>query len=243
MPEPHPDGSPIQPDELPESLPAYLINVVPELRVDGEVVASGTLVGLGNAETFTMQFYDPTSSEVPIVNEIDAGVYQAIGLNLGKISQAQVDDLKAKLETTKAKLEAQDYTDITKEEILGDLFHTTAIIYHAELGISSFVSSKTIGVASLVHPSETMFGTGLKVESTFGVPLTVGAEGLIMDADRLMFAVKSLKGRNDEERIFMLNTGMVSSTLEHAIPEKVFSTPDDLAEGMTQLADQMRGGE
>jgi transglutaminase superfamily protein len=235
LPEPHLDGSPIQPDELPESLPAYLINVIPELRVDGEVVATGTPVGLGNAETFTMQFYDPTSSEVPIVNEIDAGVYQAIGLNLGKISQAQVDELKAKLETTKAQLEAQNYSEITKEEILGDLFHTTAIIYHAELGISSYVSSKTIGVASLVHPSETMFGTGLKVESTFGVPHTVAPEGLIMDADRLMFAVKSLDGISDKEKNYMLNTGTASSALEHSVPEKVFSTPDSPAIGISAV--------
>jgi hypothetical protein len=235
LPEPHPDGSPIQPDELPESLPAYLINVIPELRVDGEVIASGAPVGLGTAETFTMQFYDPTSSEAPITNEIDAGVYQAIGLNLGKISQAQVDDLKAKLEVTKAKLEAQDYTDITKEEILGDLFHTTALIYNGEVGISSIVSSRTIGVASLVHPSETMFGTGLKVGSTFGVPHTVGAEGLIMDADRLLFAVKALDGENSKERIYMLNTGMTSSALEHSVPEKVFSTPDAQAEGISAV--------
>jgi len=57
FPEHHPDGTPIEPKELPDSLPAYLINVRPELRLNGEVAATGATIGLGTTETFTIQFY------------------------------------------------------------------------------------------------------------------------------------------------------------------------------------------
>ncbi len=235
LPEPHANGTPIQPDELPDSLPAYLIDVTPELRIDGDVVASGSVVGLGNTETFTMQFYDPASTESPIINEIDAGVYQAIGLNVGRVSQEQFDNLKARLEETKSKLETEDYSNITKEELLGDLFHTTALVYHAELGINSYVSAKTIGVASAVLPSETIFGTGLKIESSFGIPRTVISGGLVMDADRLMHTVKAKDGDSEKAKMFMLSTGMMSSVLENKVPEQLFSTDDNSAEGISAV--------
>jgi hypothetical protein len=41
LPAPHADGSPIQVSEMPVNLPAYLIHVTAELRVDGQTVASG----------------------------------------------------------------------------------------------------------------------------------------------------------------------------------------------------------
>jgi hypothetical protein len=44
LPKPHADGTPIQPNELSTSLPAYLINLKPELRVDGIAIATGTPV-------------------------------------------------------------------------------------------------------------------------------------------------------------------------------------------------------
>jgi hypothetical protein len=85
LPEPHPDGTPIEPEELPDSLPAYLIKLMPELRIDGQVAASGTAIGAGTTEAFSMSFYDPSLSESPIINPIEAGVYLAIGINLGRV--------------------------------------------------------------------------------------------------------------------------------------------------------------
>ncbi|MFH1672764.1 MAG: hypothetical protein ABIF87_05000, partial [Pseudomonadota bacterium] len=235
LPEPHPDGTPIEPEELPTSLPAYLINVKPELRIDGHIAATGATVGLGTTETFTMSFYDPAGSEGPIVNTIDAGAYLAIGLNLGRISEDQMIELEAKLKTTKAKLEAQDCTDLTKEDLLGDLFYTTALMYHAELDVANFIAAKTIGVGANTLPSEAIFSSQLKVDTFFGIPRSVSSGGLAMDADRLLNVVKALDGDNNKAVQFMLNSGMNSSALEHEVPEKLFSTPDDPAEGISAV--------
>src|SRR4030043_936240 len=98
LPKPHADGTPIQPNELPSSLPAYLINLKPELRIDGVVVATGTPVGMGNTETFKMTFTAPNERSDMITNDVQAGEYLAIGLNLGRIPQKQILGLKMKLE-------------------------------------------------------------------------------------------------------------------------------------------------
>ncbi|MFH1674270.1 MAG: transglutaminase domain-containing protein, partial [Pseudomonadota bacterium] len=235
LPEPHPDGTPIEPEELPASLPAYLINVMPELRIDGQIAATGAAVGLGSTETFTMRFYDPSGSEGPIINTIDAGSYMAIGLNLGRIAKNQVDVLKTKLEETKAKLESQDYTNITKDDILGDLLYTTALMYHAELDVTNFIAAKTIGVGANTLPSEAIFSSQLKVDTFFGIPRSVSEGGLAMDADRLLNVVKALDGDNNKAIQFMLSSGMNSSALEHEVPEKLFSTPNDPAEGISAV--------
>ena len=178
LPQPHADGTPIQPEELPTSLPAYLIQVKPELRIDGQVVATGSPVTLGTGETFTMNFFDPASGTSPVVNTIDAGSYQAVGLDLGRISKEQADTLKTRLIATKAKLESQNFTGLTKDEVVGDLLYTTALMYHAELGTIKQIVARTMKVAALTLPSETIFATALKIESLWGMPLSIAAGGL-----------------------------------------------------------------
>ena len=235
MPKPHADGTPIQPSELPSQLPAYLINVKPELRIDGQVVATGTPVGLGGTNIFTMIFSDPSYGSSQVINYIDAGVYQAIGLNLGRISQDQLAALKAKLETTKAKLQNQDFAGLTKDDLVGDLLYTTALAYHAELGARDYTAAKTMGVNAITLPSETIFATKLKVLYLWGIPRIISPGGLNMDADYLMQVVKAKDGNNDIAKQYMLNSGMTSSALEHSVPEQLFSTVGSVAEGISAV--------
>jgi len=235
LPKPHADGTPIQLNELPSSLPAYLINVKPELRIDGQVVATGASVGLGGTNIFTMTFSDPSYGSSQVVNYIDAGVYQAIGLNLGLISQAQLATIKAKLEITRSKIKNKDFTNLTKDDVVGELLHTTALAYHARLGTMNYVTAKTTGVNALTLPSETTFATKLRVLTLWGIPRFVSPGGLNMDADYLMQVVKAKDGNADSVIDYMLSSGMTSSALEHSLPEELFSTPDSPAQGVSTI--------
>lgn len=235
LPTPHADGSPIQPSELPSQLPAYLINVKPELRIDGQVVATGEPIGLGGTNIFTMTFSDPSYGSSQVVNYIDAGVYQAIGLNLGKISEDQQKTLKAKLQATKTKLRNKDFAGLTKDDLLGDLLYTTALTYHAELGSMNYIAAKNMNVNAITLPSETIFATKLKVLTLWGIPRWVQSGGLNMDADYLMQVVKAKDGNNDIAKQFMLSSGMTSSALEHSVPEQLLSTPENPAQGISTI--------
>jgi len=235
LPKPHADGTPIQPSELPSSLPAYLINVRPELRIDGQVVATGAPIGLGGTNIFTMTFSDPTYGASQIVNNFAAGEYQAIGLNLGKISQEQLSNIKARLEATKTKLQNQDLTGLTKDDVVGELLHTTAIAYHAELGTANYISAQTMGVNQITLPSETIFATKLNVMCLWGIPRNITPGGLNMDADHLMQVVKSKNGDNETAKQYMISSGMTSSALEHSVPEQLFSTFDNPPEGISAV--------
>ncbi len=236
LPKPHADGTPIQPNELPSSLPAYLINLKPELRIDGVVVATGTSVGMGNKETFTMTFSGPGQNANDVIsNDVTAGQYLGIGLDLGKISPDQMTALKNKLEATKAKLDGQDFIGLTKDDVLGDLLYTAATAYYAQLDVIDFATARTMGVAALRLPSENIFSSELRVSTFFGSPFSVGYGGLAMDVDRVISLVKALNGDNNKSVQFMLSSGMDSSALEHAVPEQMFSTLSNPAYGISAI--------
>ncbi|MFZ3138144.1 MAG: transglutaminase domain-containing protein, partial [Thermodesulfovibrionales bacterium] len=198
LPKPHPDGTPIQPNELPSSLPAYLINLKPELRIDGVVVATGTSVGMGNTETFTMTFSAPKQSPDVITNQIGAGEYLGIGLDLGRISQEQMTTLKTKLEATKAKIEAGDLTGLTQEDIFGDMLFFTAALYGSRIDGYDIVLAHSLGVKAVRCPSEAIFQTVLGVNYIFGIPVRTFANGLMMDADRNISFVNAFDGNNNK---------------------------------------------
>ena len=235
LPKPHADGTPIQPNELPSSLPAYLINLKPELRIDGVVVATGTSVGTGNTETFKMTFTAPNESPDVITNDIQAGEYLGIALDIGRISQEQMQALKTKLEATKAKFEAQDFANLTKDDIVGELLYTTALSYYAELDVADHMNARTLGVLAIRLPSESKTSFELSVKSFFGIPMSVSQGGLVIDIDRTMILVKPLDGNIDKAKEFLLSSGMHSSALEYSVPEQLFSIPNNTAEGISAV--------
>ena len=235
LPTPHADGTPIQPSELPSQLPAYLINVKPELRIDGQVVATGEAIGLGGTNIFTLTFSDPSYGSNQVMNYIDAGVYQAIGLNLGRISKEQLTALKTKLEATKARLQNSEFDNLSKDDLIGDLLYSTALAYHAELGTMNYITAKTMQVNAITLPSEAIFATKLKVLTLWGIPRFVQAGGLSMDADHLVQVARAKDGNADTVKQYMLSSGMVSSALEHSVPEQLFSTQYDFVEGISTV--------
>ena len=94
LPKPHADGSPIQPSELPSSLPGYLIKLTAELNLDGQTIASGGNFMLGEELVSSGGMYSPASgwqfgeNARPV-----AGEYTAIGIDLQGVSPAQLTAL------------------------------------------------------------------------------------------------------------------------------------------------------
>ncbi|MEW6054895.1 MAG: hypothetical protein AB1552_14120 [Nitrospirota bacterium] len=88
---------------------------------------------------------------------------------------------------------------------------------------------------AIIQPSETIFSFELKRNFAFGIPISVSSGGLAMDADRLMTLVKSLDGNTEKPKQFFLASGMNSSAFEHSVPEQLFSTPENPAQGISAV--------
>ncbi len=235
LPKAYTDGTPIQLSELPSSLPAYLIYLKPELRIDGQVVASGAAVTMGAEVAFNISLSEPGIGPSQVNNTILAGEYYGIGLDVGKIRADQVNALKAKLELTKTKMEAQNYSDLTKENLVGDLLYTTISAYFAQLDMDDEVNAQLIGVVRYRAPSIGMFSLKMDVRGIFNVPTSAGSKGMMMDVDRIMQAVLSKDGNMDTVRAYMLKSGSNSSAQENTVPEQLYSRPDNPVSGISAV--------
>jgi len=106
--------------------------------------------------------------------------------------------------------------------------------YYAKLE-RDYVSSKTMNVLAIRLPSESMFSFELLVYSVWGIPMSVSPSGLAMDVDRQYSLVKALDGNQDKPKQFFLNSGSTGSALEHSVPEQLFSTTENPAEGISAV--------
>ena len=235
LPLPNPDGTSIQLSQLPSSFPAYLITLKSELRIDGQVVATGTPSMMGIAQSFTMLLNEPGIGLSNIENIVKAGEYFGIGVDAGKISEDQLNALKSKLEATKAKLETGSYAGITKDDVVGDILYTTIDSYFAELDAADEITARTMNIIRYRAPSVGMFFMALNINETFGVPTSAGPKGMMIDVDRIEQAVFSKEGSMDKVKQYMLSSGAMSSTLEHAVPEGLFSTPTNPVQGISAV--------
>lgn len=235
LPKPHTDGTPIQPSELPSSLPAYLIQLKPELRIDGAVVATGGAIGMGEIEDFNITITPPTTSAQVVNNKVTAGEYNAVTLALTRISADQIAALKTKLDQTKAKLETQDFTGLTKDDIVGDLLYSTVTSYFSELDGMDSVTASSLGLAVTRLSSVGRFFSALNVDWVFGVPLIASAGGLSMDIGLIRSLPMALNGDSSKKKQFMLMSGINSSSLEHLVPEQLFSTTTRQVHGISAV--------
>jgi hypothetical protein len=230
-----PTGSSITISSLPTSLPAYLINMEPQLMIDGQVVATGSSIGLGNGETLTMTFTDANQYADTTTKNLISGEYYGIAIDAGGIPQQQLLTLKTKLETTEANLSAQNFTGMTKDDIWGDILYTTAVSYYAEYDMMDNLQAKAMNVVIARIPSDIITSVALKVQYMFGVPTSASIGGLKMDVQRNLELTQATDGDSNNVVQYMLASGLNSSYLEGKVPEQLFSTPTNPVQGLSAV--------
>jgi len=229
-------GATVEPSKLPVSLPAYLIHVKPEIRINGVVAASGTAIGLGKEESLSTVFAGPNFTTDTIVRTITAGEYAGVAVDTGGVSQDQLQALKAKLADTRTKLQTNATAGLTKDDIAGDAMYAAALSYFAERETKDIVKAKNMGIATVRLPSASLFSHQLNATLAFGEPLTVSAGGLGMDILRSLATVTALDDSNQQEVRFTFISGMDSAALTHLIPGDLFLTPADTMRGISAVS-------
>ncbi|WP_246624632.1 transglutaminase-like domain-containing protein [Oceanobacter mangrovi] len=234
LPEPDENGE-IDPNAIPDTLPGYLINLVGEFSIGNEVVATSSAVSMGSELLSEMGYWSPSWGLETTENEPVAGEYRAIALDLQGISQTQAAALKTDLETTQAKLTAEDYTDLGKQQLVGDLLYSTILSYFALNNLQDELTARAASMVSFKAPSYGMFKTNLKPQYWFGVPRNVVIDGLTMDVDHIEHQV--VERNNDQERWKAYNraNGARMSAMEHMVPELMLSTEDNPAHGISAV--------
>lgn len=201
--------------DLPSSFPAYLIEMRPELKVEGEVVATGRAVTLGLTGRFRLFFDGPGAAGRTITNAITAGSYSALVLNLGRIESPE--PRRQRILSVVAELQSEDPSGVDRDDVFGELLHLAGVLYWLEREVAERAAAGVHRVAFRRLLSEGIFAFGLRVESLFGAPVRVSSDGLITDIGANVFTAASLNGDPQRPVDFAVATGVIGSRKESAI--------------------------
>ncbi len=225
LPQMGPDGgSPTMEQVAAISLPAYLIKLKPELRVDGVVRASGEPVFMGSELSATGAFtaLGLSSGWDETTDILTAGQVTAIGLNTHGIDKRQFLRLKTRMEETQARLEVGDQSQVTGDVIGGDLLTMSLWNYFAtvdEGGRAMIATTRMIDIPALSYG---LAHVDMDVQYSFGIAKRAKPAGIMLDIGHLR-NIRWSKD-NDKEVWVLANRimGQHSSAMEHQILESLF---------------------
>ncbi|WP_347486118.1 transglutaminase-like domain-containing protein [Vandammella animalimorsus] len=209
IPTPAP-GQELTPNQLPQGLPGS-IHLKPELRLDGQTVATGSAmragaepVGVGG---FTRYGSGSGSGQWDTSrDQLIAGQQTAIGLSIQGISQGQMQRLKERMEATKQKLEqalalppnqrAAALQGITGEHLTGDMLTATVWGYFASLQSYGAIAGSQAQVIDLPALQYGLFHAQVQPRKPFGLVTTgISFKGLNMDIGH----VRSIRWVKDDD--------------------------------------------
>jgi len=227
----------INPEDLPDTLPGYLISMNAELNIGNETVVTASAGNMGSELYETLALWAPSFGWEQAENHPITGEYRAIAVDVG-INSEQAQTLQRKLEKTQAVLQNADATEmatLTKQDLVGDLLYSTIYSYFALNNLQDDIQSRSAGIVNYRSPSYGMFTTSLTPTYWFGMPRNVNFSGLTMDVDSVVN--QRVAKDNDSARAiaFTKAAGARLSAMEHLVPEQMYSTADNPAYGISAV--------
>jgi predicted Fe-Mo cluster-binding NifX family protein len=202
--------------------PAYMIELKPQMKADGQVVAEGKAVGFGNRQQFTIAMGHVGRPVENIENPVTVGGMYSIAFDYGKIDVKELDAIKNRIQEVKdTATEESIYTD----KVMGEILNSVGKAYFGQLDAFNYVIAEALKVESVRQVSEAMTGYKPNVKYMFNIPVEVNGGSFFIDVDHDVFGVTSLEGKKQNEIGFMMNTGVLGSAMEHGIHEQIFQLP------------------
>jgi len=192
--------------------PLYLVRVIPELKIEGQTVATGQPTQMGSDQFFEMTFRDAAGTVDQINNLLQAGEYHAIGLIGQKVSFQYLKDRADRWHPD---------TAVDRDNRLGELLYLIAMFYFANSDFLTGEAAKASDVETLRQPSASMVGFRLQPAFLFNIPVKVASVGLNIDVDRDIVSPVSRSNNSDTRFWFMITRGFHASRQEHALFESI----------------------
>jgi len=219
-------------------VPAYLVEMKPLFMVDGNVKFEGPAVGLGKEQLFTMVFTSPNTPSEQIINDLIAGGYYAVGINLQKVPRELIARLHTNLQKIVDMINAGQGM-LLPDDLMGELLWGIAQTYWCELDATNKVIAAMLGISSIRYPSEAMVFVNLSTSYIFGMPEKVDVEGLFIDVDRDLESPFARDGNMNKRTIYAIQSGMNGSMLEHSIFEQMLKAESVSAVKIMQIANSL----
>jgi len=223
--------------EYGEEAPAYLVNVTPELKIDGEIKASGSPLGLGEDQSFIMEFTSPGFTTDLVSNEITAGSFNVVCLDLQNIPYELIKKKKKEIVTINELIENEVQGFDYKDGVLGTFLNFLGLEYFYMLDRLNRTGLNTRRMTGIRFPSEAIVSYDLQVFYSFGVPNSVDFTGTSIDVDRDVLSSFPIDGKNidEKQREYNTSSGILASLYEGLIFEKFSNAEGYSSEGMSAV--------
>jgi transglutaminase-like putative cysteine protease len=199
-------------------VPAYMLNLKPVLRIEGDIKLTGEAASMGSDETLSIQFSQPNGMNEAIQKKLVTGTFYAVGMDLQGVNENVLGKRNASLT---ANVLSESAGTLGSDDLVGEFLFIRAInyflandkIYKSGAKLYNVVTTRTISEAITSFP--------LAVTTVFSVPKSVKPAGAEMDVamDRIITVAKD--GNTIKEKAYMDIAGLVSSYHEHDIWEKI----------------------
>ncbi len=202
--------------------PAYMIQLKPQVKADGKVIAEGKAAGFGNRQEFTIAMGHAGRPVENAINPVTSGGFYSISFDYGRIDVKELSSVRERISAVKdTATEADIYTD----EVMGEILNSVGKAYFGQLDALSSAIANASKVSAVRQVSEAMTGYQPKVKYMFNIPVEVAGGSFFIDVDHDVYGVSSFEGKKQSETGYMLNTGVLGSAMEHGIYEQIFQIP------------------
>lgn len=181
-----------------ESLPVYLIDVVPVVRLDGTELARGGSLRMGSELLLDLRLDGPGDPET-LSYSVIAGDEIVAGITGNGVNRQVIE---------------KRFADHPVENA-GEYFHQVGLHYWAESDYLAEISARSLGVSMARLPSVGLFSSPLSVSYLFGAPRSAVYSGRAMDVRRSLLAVAGA----DAVKVvaFVQQAGAAGSYLEGSV--------------------------
>jgi hypothetical protein len=195
--------------------------------------SSLTRLGADQLLDYTIRYPDGRTRSY--TSNFEAGTFHSVGIVGGSIAKSNLTNLQAGVSQLQADLYADITTNANKESVLGDLFYAGTLGYFAMYNALSHLQAQSVNVSHMLMPSLGTYGANANVSYLFGFPRSFSMGGIVMDVGKLVTISNSKDGNNGRKLSFVLQAGILSSLLEHAVPEQMFSTATQKVEAISTV--------
>lgn len=228
-----PQGQTIDPSQFPTSIPAYLINVVPELRVQGQVVMTGPSMQLGQDLNFVFNPQFVTAGVKPFSYSLPAGAYVAVAVTAGSISPKALTDAQNNLQNTQTLLQ-QHAAGVTGESYFGAAYASALLSYYMQYEQAGEQLGRLYSGRHVLAAGIGSFGYEPSVRYVFGVPTAIYGGAAVMNLP-IVNVVGADPAAGYTKKAFTLELGTVASALEFGVPNQSLTAAGVTSSGISAI--------
>jgi transglutaminase-like putative cysteine protease len=195
------------------TLPAYLIQVTPQLKIDDVVSSTGTVVGMGAPETLNVTIQTPWYNDSKNY-QITAGDLSILGVEPAAVGRSVYTSRIRQFDLTKSSSPSVD-----------EMLYQSHLAYWVQRDAYNLVQARQMGALAYQLPSHGIVSAPLSVTSAFGIPIAGLYKSRSIDIQDDLISAVNKNNDSDAARQFMRLTGARASMLESTFFDQLYQLP------------------